>query len=145
MNMNLKIEMIDKNPKKRWDFVNVKAQIQINDFVEDLYLPLDWWNSNNYEQQWKEGLKRLVNHDTSCFVVGIHNPKLWKFIEWWPLYKIDNKIYIRNQIILNDIYEEQIGDKPFTINTCYDFVPKRGASHDDEGQKISEWVIDCDE
>lgn len=141
--MNLSIKMLDKKPKKRWESLTIKGQITIGDFREDLYPSLDWWSPDDYEQQWTEGLKKLFDNEKSCFVVDINNPKDRKFIEWWRLYKINNKIYIRNSIMVADIYNEQIGDKPFTIQTCYDFIPDRGPLHDDEGNKISEWVIDC--
>ena len=100
--------------------------------------------TDDYEQQWNEGLKRLFDNEKSCFVVDINNPKNREFIEWWKLYKIDNKIYVRNSIIIAEIYNEQIGDKPFTLQTCYDFIPERGPLHDEEGNKISEWVVDWD-
>ena len=140
--MNLDIRMIDKKPKKRWEVLTIKGQIKIGNFKEDLYLSVDWWGPDDYEHQWIEGLNRLAKHEKSCLVVDVNNPTNRKFIEWWPLYKIDNKIYVRNSIIIADIYSEQIGDKPFTLQTCYDFIPERGQSHDEDGNKISEWVVD---
>lgn len=142
--MNLSIKMIDKKPKERWEVVTVKGKIKIGDFQEDLYPSLDWWSPDDYEHQWREGLSRLSDHEKSCFIVDINNPTNREFIEWWKLYKIDNKIYVRNSIILDDIYEEQIGDKPFTLQTCYNFIPDRGSLHDEDGNKISEWVVDWD-
>lgn len=138
--MNLSISIVDKKPKK----YGVRGEIIIDDFIEHFDAPLDWWSVDDYKQQWKEGLKRLLDHDTSCLVVTINDPNCRKFIEWWPLYKIDNKIHIQNHIIIEDIYEERIGGKPFTRETCYDFIP-RYRSHTDEGNKISEWVIDWNE
>jgi hypothetical protein len=140
--MGLTIKMIDSRPKKRWGAINVKGQIQINDFIEDLYLPLDWWNATQYEEQWKKGLSRLKGHDTSCLIVAIHDPNTRPFIDWWKLYKVGNKIYIRNQLVFNEIYQELIGNNPLTLENCYSFIPPRGSIYDEDGNKLSEWVID---
>jgi len=136
--MNLSIKMIDRKPKK----YGITGKIVIDDFVELFDSPLDWWSIEDYELQWKEGLKRLLDHDNSCLVVAINDPNCCKFIEWWRLYKVGNKVYIRNSIIIADIYNEFIGDKQFTAQTCYDFIPERGSTYDEDGSKISEWVID---
>ncbi|HLX53220.1 MAG TPA: hypothetical protein VKR58_04740 [Aquella sp.] len=140
--MNIHIKIIETKPKKKWGALSVKGEIQINDFKETLYIPIEWWNTKNYLTQWQEGIKRLTDHDTSCFVVAIDNPKLRKFIEWWVLYKVNNKIYVQNQIIVADIYTERIGNKQFTVQSCYDFIPERGEPYDEDGNKISEWVVE---
>jgi hypothetical protein len=142
--MNMHISIIDDKPRKKWGVLSVKGEIQINDFRETLYISLGWWNLDDYKKQWQEGFKRLINHDKSCLVVAVDNPKMRKFIEWWVLYKIDNKIYVRNKIAIEDIYTEQIGNKPFTIHSCYDFIPERGEPYDEDGNKISEWVVEWD-
>ena len=135
--MHLKIEILNKKPKK----YGVKGQITIGDDIEYFDAPLDWWTIKDYESQWENGLKRLLHNNVSCLVVAINDPHCRKFIEWWPIYKIDNKIHVQNHIIIEDIYAERIGDKPFTLETCYDFIPQY-RSHTEEGNKISEWVID---
>lgn len=139
--MTMDIKIISKKPQKRLGVISVDGEIQLNNFREELYIPLDWWSIDDYLAQWKEAVKRLNKHDVSCFVVTIHNPNIRKFIEWWPMYKIDNKIHVQNNIILDDLYDEVIGDNPFTRETCYNFVPKY-RSHTTEGMKLSEWVVD---
>ena len=140
--MNLNIKMLDEKPKKKWGLLTVKGEIRINNFQENLYFTLDWWGVDEYRKQWKQAIERLKNYDRTCFVVSIHNPAVRKYIDWWVLYKVGNKIYIRNSLILGDIYQEIIGDKPFTLETCYDFIPERGEPYDEDGNKISEWVVD---
>jgi len=137
---DLSINVIDRIPKKEWDDA-IKGKIQIGEYVESFYMPLDYWSIKDYETQWEEGIKRLSTHDQSCLVTAINDPKQFPFIEWWILYKVDNKICLQNFIIPPDIYQEKIGNKLFTINSCYDFIPKR-KTHSDEGDKISEWCID---
>lgn len=142
--MELNIEIIDRKPKKRRGVVSVEGQLEIgDDFYEILYMPLDLWTIDDYERQWQEGLARLNNHDKSCLVVTIHNPKLRYFVEWWLLYKIDNKIHIQNQMLMGEIYANQIGNTEFTVENCYDFVPPKDMLFDDEEEyPVSEWIID---
>jgi hypothetical protein len=61
---------------------------------------------------------------------------------WWLLYKIDNKVYVQNQMLFDEIYENQIDKKKFNIETCYDFIPPRYIEEDPDGYAVSEWVID---
>lgn len=143
--MSISIKIIDKKPKKKWGVLTVKGEIQINDFKEKFYSSLDWWSLDDYLTQWQEGLNRLKDHDKSCLVVMIDNPKYRKFVEWWELYKVDHKIYINNSIVIDDIYEKYIGNQSFTVETCYDFIPDRGEPYDEDGNKISEWVVDWNE
>jgi hypothetical protein len=142
MKMNLSISIINRVPKRRE--LTVMGQIQIGDFEEYFDAPLDWWSVEDYERQWKEALNRLVDHDRSCFVVAINDPKCRPFIEWWKLYKAGNKIYIRNSIVLENIYKDLIGNSLFTVETCYNFIPPRGDVYNEDGIKISEWVVDWD-
>ncbi|HSC25055.1 MAG TPA: hypothetical protein VLB80_02460 [Candidatus Babeliales bacterium] len=140
--MGMSIGIIDDKPKKKWGHLSAKGEIQINDFRETLYIPLGWWSLDDYKKQWHEGIERLSYYDRTCFIVAVNNPQKRRFIEWWVLYKIDDKVYVQNQIIISDIYTERIGDKPFTLKTCYDFIPERGEPYDEDGNKISEWVVD---
>jgi hypothetical protein len=98
---------------------------------------MNYWSIQDYERQWQEGLDRLKKHDTSCLVVFVYDPKIRPFIEWWVLYKKEDKVYIRNQILVDEIYENQIGNKSFTVESCYDFIHPRK-----EKRKVSEWIID---
>jgi len=135
----LRISIIDRKPKRREGIKSVQGLLEIDDFRELLYMPLDLWSAQDYERQWQEGWERLRTHDKSCFVVTIHDPKISPFVEWWLLYKENNKVYVQNQMIFGEIYKNQIGDKDFNINSCYDFIPPR---HIEGDYPVSEWVID---
>lgn len=142
--MDLKISVIDRK-RKRWDGVwSVEGQIRIgDDFSEDFYMFLDLWSIEDYERQWKEGIERLKEHSVSCLITMIHDPLIRRFINWWALYKIDEKIYIRNYLFVGDMYEDGIGNKEFTINTCYDFIPPRYIAEQGDKYAPSEWVVDA--
>jgi hypothetical protein len=142
--MNLEISIVDRKPKRFNDdpYVTVRGYIKIGDFEEGFYSPLAWWSAQDYEYQWQQGLRRLNNYDTSCLITSIYDPQMTKYLMWWLLYKVDNKVYIQNQMLFDEIYEKQIDGKVFTLETCYDFIPPRYVEENLGDQKVSEWVID---
>lgn len=141
--MNLFIKVGNKKPKIINNVLAVMGKIHINDFKETIYIPLDLWALDDYKQQWKEGLERIKTHDQSCLVATIHDPNIRPYINWWLLYKVGDKIYIQNCLYLSDIYKNYIGDKIFTVENCYEFIPPRFSEDDcnEEGFSVSEWVI----
>lgn len=139
--MNIHINIINDKPIERNNVLVVEAEMRIGDFREILYIPLDWWSLTDYKKQWQEGLMRLKDYDKSCLVAAIHNPSIRPYINWWLLYKVGNKVYVRNQLLIEDIYAEQIGNKIFTMQNCYEFIPSRGSKYDEDGDEISEWVV----
>jgi hypothetical protein len=143
--LDLEIKILPKDCLNDFCVNGIEGEIRIGHYRETLYIPLDWWDIATYESQWKQAIDRLRYHDTSCLVVAINNPYKRCYIEWWLLYKINNKIYIQNHIIINEVCSEFIGNELFTQISCYDFIPERGASYDEQGNKISEWVVDWDE
>jgi hypothetical protein len=138
--VDIRVEITSKRPRKIHNVKAYEGRIYIGDFNEHLYIPLDWWTIEDYKRQWKEGLERIKTHDTSCLVVTIHDPGIRKFVDWWTLYKEGNTIYVQNGWLIEDAYEQTVGNKPFTPETCYDFVSPR-TTHTEEGDKISEWSV----
>ena len=59
------------------------------------------------------------------------------------LYKVDDTIFVQNQLLVSDTYKEVIGAGPFTPDTCYNYIDKR-ITHTDDGTKISEWNVKID-
>jgi hypothetical protein len=142
--MKISIEMIKKYPKRKGYVDEYKGRINIGDFSESIYPALDLWNKEDYEKQWKEGLERLTIYSTSCLIATIHDPKVYKYVNWWVLYREDNIVYVQNEILRNEWYDNLIGDNPFTLQTCYSFVRPRITKTED-GSKISEWSVPYEE
>ncbi|MBA3535847.1 hypothetical protein H0X48_05760 [Candidatus Dependentiae bacterium] len=115
-----------------------RGKITIGDFNERFNIALEYWTLEDYKKQWKEGLERIKIQDKSCLVSYVQDPKKAPFINWWPLYKIDNKILVRNQMLFAHLYRNRVGDKEFTPDTCYSFIPDR------KKKKVSEWIADLD-
>ena len=114
------------------------GQITINDFKEKFEMSLDAWNIVAYEKQWKEGLERIKTHNTSALITDIRDLDVFAFVNWWVLYREDNKIFIRNQILIDKKFEKRLKTEPFNHETCYNFIDRRIVYHKD---KPSEWVI----
>ncbi|MBA3537477.1 hypothetical protein H0X48_05775 [Candidatus Dependentiae bacterium] len=117
-----------------------RGKITIGDFDERFNIALEDWSIDDYKRQWQEGLERIKTHGKSCLVSYVQDPSKSPFINWWPMYKIDNKIYVQNHILFAHIYRKRIGSKEFTPDTCYDFIPNRRNSK----EKVSEWVVDLE-
>jgi hypothetical protein len=100
----------------------------------------DFWPLEKYENQWIEGIKRLDKHDTSCLITRRDKPRNIEILEWWILYKIKNMIHAQFNSFLGSQFIDLINEKPFTIETCYDFIPPR-QKYDKYGHKIKEYLI----
>jgi CdiI N-terminal domain len=61
-------------------------------------------------------------------------------VDWWVLYKENDIVFIQNELIVDETYKELINGKPFTLDTCYNYITPR-ITHTSEGDKISEWSI----
>lgn len=58
------------------------------------------------------------------------------------LYKIDNKIHIRNRLFIGRIYEEVIGNRIVTPENCYDIlIEPREVLYADGDEIPLEWIV----
>ena len=150
--MNIKMEMVPDTYQVEDDFPFCFSKITIHEknqpevFWETAMTALDYWTVGDYERQWREGLERIKTHATSCLVASVQDPKLAPLINWWPLYKEGNEVFIYNELIVGESYERRIGQGHFTPKTCYDFIQPRVLPEDDEedGYEVSVWVIDLE-
>ena len=136
MKNNIRIEITKKQDNNDC----ARGKITIGQFSEFFEVALDSWHVEDYVNQWQAGLERLEMYKKSCLVASVNNPHKRPYINWWLLYKENGKICVQNQIIIEDIYQEVIGDQPFTLDTCYDFIPPR-EMHDEDGEEIAEWFV----
>lgn len=142
--MNIEVTVTSKRPVKFNGYPCYKGFIRIveanDETKETIFCSIDTWSLEDYKRQWKEALERLKDHDRSCLVVGYTRIKNNPGIEWWPLYRIGNTVYIQNQVVWLEEYKNRIGDKPFTPDTCYDFIHDR-RTVDEDGRNLSEWSV----
>jgi len=131
---NFSIEIVNRTPKLIYDIPSCIGQITIGSFSEKFVVPLSWWSIEDYESQWAEGIKRIEQGYSSCLVTAMTNPGN-PMINWWLLYKEDNKIVIRNQMLFGNEWKKKFTQKTFDLDTCYDYIPTKAKG------KVSEWII----
>lgn len=131
----LKIKVINRIPKF-YDPENIdmkwKGRIYFDDPDnpwEDLYMESCTWTLDQYEQQWKEGLKRLKSHSSSCLigsiaVTAIKANEIYVNMSIFYLYKFDKEIRIQHQgfypQLTPDLMEDPLPFNPFDFNKRYD-------------------------
>lgn len=127
------------------------GEIKINNFKESFIMSLNDWTMEDYKKQWQAGIDRLKHANSSTLIANAQGLKhlsfekeIFPLIEWWILYKVDNKVYIQNKLMCDVIYKKIVGKKPFNAQTCYQFITPRN-THTSEGYEIDEWVMDLDD
>lgn len=113
----------------------VYGSIQIGEFNETFVTSLAEWPPERYQLQWREAAQRLVKGAAkSAFVTSFLPPNKWLYFVWWPCYRIDENVYIQNQLR----FDEQIPS--FAVEHLYDYIDDRKTVTDD-GEQISEWEL----
>lgn len=137
----ISIEAVSDKVKKINGLPSYWGQIQINDFREKFVMSVARWSIEDYKRQWREGLERIKTYDISMLVTHVQNPLAIPGLEQplivsWPLYKIRDKIFIRNRLDISEEFLKKLALRPFTVDTCYEFIEPR------KEDKVSEWVVD---
>lgn len=149
--MNISIKVINREPEIWNGSPHCEGEITIGNHKEGFMIPVDYWQIEDYENQWKEGLERIKNHDTSCFVTRIGNPKEGLYAMFWPLYKVGNMVYVREHLLIDEILDILIEDNElpvelknieFNNQTCYQFITPR--TNEISEHPASEWSVNLD-
>lgn len=112
------------------------GSIQIGEFKEIFVASFQAWSPTQYEEQWREAAKRLVDGETkSAFVTGFIPPSSGGGFEWWPCYLCGENVRFQNQLRFYDRLPSS-----FTEDDLYDFIDDREVLSE-EGSPISEWEI----
>ena len=141
LDKNINLQVTIRNSKIIHEMMSVQGIMQLGSTSTDLVMPIAHWSTNDYERQWLEGIARIKKSDKSCIVTRVFPTRM---IDWYVLYKKDEKVYAYRYFLVAQDYDKVIGDEKFTPDNCYDFIPSF-----DEYQKvhakefkIEEWEID---
>lgn len=117
------------------------GQITLGNFVEEFEMSLTVWNRERYEQQWKEGIQRILNGaPKSCLIASLWGDKgTWGF-SWWPLYRIGDQVVAQSALI----WDLNMLDKDFDPDDPYQFI-REHISMNEDGQSLSEWSVPFDQ
>jgi hypothetical protein len=142
--MNIEIKVMPNSYETDEDgFYYCLNEIRINDFYETNIMALDYWSEADYQRQWKEGLARIKLQDTSCLVASVQHPiKSGPLLNWWILFKENDRIIVNNLYTAGKRYIQVIGDKNFSPDNCYDFIRPRDTSKTIKGYQVSEWFVE---
>ncbi len=97
-------------------------------------MPIAYWSPDDYQRQWREGVRRiLAGEPRSGLITSLYDPATARFIEWWPLFRDGDVVFVQNHLLFLDKLHG-----PFDPNDPYRHVRERRIVND-EGVRISEW------
>ncbi len=112
-----------------------RFKIIINDFSEELLLPLDFWGVNDYISHWRKQLTQFLSdkQDKTYLITEMHNPNTANFIRWWIIYRENDSVFFQEQLVFMD---DIVG--VFSPDDAYSYIEERRVITED-GDEISEW------
>jgi hypothetical protein len=108
------------------------GQIVLGEFTERFVAPIDWWTRDDYERQWFEGARRLIDGaQESAFVQEAGRL-------WWTAWREGDDVHIQQRLLVDESLSRArtagVGELP------YEVVGLR-ATHTDDGQLLSTWIV----
>jgi hypothetical protein len=102
-----------------------------DDFAADLH----FWNTADYEAQWREGVARLAaGHASSALVTSYRGPDA-AFHSMWPMWRVGNTVFVQERRVLDDtIIASRVSEQ------FYARVGDRRTRNED-GAPIREWAV----
>jgi hypothetical protein len=120
-------------------YVAAAGKLVIGDWEEIFVSSLYLWSKEDYKAQWLHAMISLLNgSEKAALIVEYLGPdagRLW----WWPMYRVEGSVYLREQILFFDQLEE-----PFSLEKAFSFIRDRRIINED-GYKISEWNVSLSE
>jgi hypothetical protein len=110
--------------------------ITLGAFKERFISSLEYWDIGQYELHWKRAILRILQLESaSCLITSLTDPRTANFIVWWPMYRIEEQVYVQNQIL----FLESLS-KAFNENDPFGHLGPRKSVNAD-GEKLSEWSV----
>lgn len=111
------------------------GEISLRNFTENFWASLSIWKIEDYEKQWIEGAKRILEFNRTVFITDLNNPKTSNFITWWKAWRINEQIFVQNQLLL---FSET--SSFFDLNNPYELIGER-TTETKNREKVSEWEV----
>lgn len=111
---------------------SVLADIYINEFVEELQIPISYWSLEDYYAQWKDGASRILEDTAtskSAIFTEVHDiMSLEQSIMYWALYRYGEVVYVQNCVVpISSIEKANSINRTILYDLVLDFE-KEGAS-----------------
>lgn len=118
---------------------NRVGAITLGEFSERLIIPLSRWQEHQYETQWVQALRKIIEQDdtTTVLITEIYPDNSAEYVNLWPVYRQGTDVYIQNRLLFLDVLPH------FDEDSVNEYIGKR-ETVDSEGNEISEWKVDID-
>jgi hypothetical protein len=127
------IEFVSDSPEpadnEQPDAMVLRGRTTIGDFTETFLAPLDFWNREDYERQWMEAARRLLD---GADRTGFFTEARWR---WWTMWLEGDEVIVHEQILVPEALIE-----PLDPTDPYHQIGVRRA-HSEDGEPISEWRL----
>ena len=113
-----------------------RGRITLGDFSEQFISPLVFWTVADYERQWIEGARRIIDGgERSCFVTAMRESPFSGVVFLWPVYRVGQDVYLQHRLIL-----------PEHVNGSFDPLDPyaqidRRETLSADGEQVSEWQV----
>jgi hypothetical protein len=117
------------------------GELIFNDVIETFTAAVDPasdWRRIHYEQQWRDGLKRIMDgKDSSCLITALPSPSpypdthLADSLLYWPMYRIEDQVVFQPHVRRADKLP-----RGFNPTKPYRIVRKKTVK-----EKVSEWRV----
>jgi hypothetical protein len=102
------------------------------DFRERFVAPIGWWTREDYERQWLEGARRLLDGAReSAFVLEAGRL-------WWMAWREGDTVVLQQRLLVGE--EMAPAWRADAAHVPYTLVSKR-RSQTEEGEDVSEWQV----
>jgi CdiI N-terminal domain len=94
------------------------------------------WSKRDYESQWRNAINVLLNESfKAALIVEYTGTDASSHLEWWPMYKVGDTVYLQNQLLFYNQLPE-----PFSLQRPFIYLRNRETT-DQAGLPISEWLV----
>jgi hypothetical protein len=109
----------------------------LGSFREGIAASFALWSEQEYQRQWLEGARRLLDADScSAFITDVTDPPTACVINWWPAWRVDDLIVLQNHLLCVGAKEGDELHSPraasFSLQNPYAAIPARDEGHTEE-------------
>jgi len=129
------IRFIGDRPESLAEFLGegawgLRGRITLGDYAEEFVALLRTWSREDYERQWMEAARRLLEGaDRTAFFTSAYEFR-------WTLWRVGERVYAQEHFLAVEGFPE-----PFDPDDLYTHIQDRRTRTDD-GTAISEWTLD---
>jgi len=111
--------------------------ITLGEVTEGFSASLSYWSINDYQKQWLEAGRRLLEPDShSAFITCMYDPETANFVHWWPAWRGRGPVVFQEQLLFIGAKEGDpnysFSAARFSIINPYEAVSDWDSTHSEE-------------